>query len=319
MSNNQKLVEVKRSTSSIVLKNLIVMAVLVAIALTGVISWLTNKTTATADGINVECITPDGLEVAIVPHGADAPDDSEYKTGTITLDESEYPFLSDLSITEITSDGKTFYKPKLTQVDGLAIPDTDAEWDKASINDEYLSFDIYMRTKNTTTVYITSGTRVAPVSENLIGENAGNKSSDGDFSRDCVVGAVRMSFLNTCMTETNGRLLWIPAPNILFDSTKEDDKVSINESSGDSYRHYYWNVTESSKTKVEYDSAITNPKKDYTFGYKKTFALLERKNKGDEYMVGKTTVNLWIEGEDAEARLAMVGGKFNVTIKLSIQ
>lgn len=43
MSKDQKLVKIKRDTKSLVMKNLIVMAVLIIIALTGVISWFTNK------------------------------------------------------------------------------------------------------------------------------------------------------------------------------------------------------------------------------------------------------------------------------------
>ena len=59
MSKDQELVKVKRDTKSLVMKNLIVMAVLIIIALTGVISWFTSKTEATASGINVKCEAPD--------------------------------------------------------------------------------------------------------------------------------------------------------------------------------------------------------------------------------------------------------------------
>ena len=31
-----------------------------------------------------------------------------------------------------------------------------------------------------------------------------------------------------------------------------------------------------------------------------------------------TTVNIWVDGEDDEARFAMVGGKIKATIKLSL-
>ena len=118
MSKDQELVKVKRDTKSLVIKNLIVMAVLIIIALTGVISWFTNKTEATADGINVICEAPKGLKIAVVQHGEPAPDvndETQWSEGEITLTKEDYPFLKEQSIIEITSDGTDFYKPKLTQ------------------------------------------------------------------------------------------------------------------------------------------------------------------------------------------------------------
>ena len=130
MSKDQKLVKIKRDTKSLVMKNLIVMAVLIIIALTGVISWFTNKTKATADGINVTCETPKGLKIAVVRHGEEAPDvndDTQWSEGEITLTDDKYTFLKEQSIIEITSDGTDFYKPKLTQENGKAKPDTSSE------------------------------------------------------------------------------------------------------------------------------------------------------------------------------------------------
>ena len=108
MSKDQELVKVKRDTKSLVMKNLIVMAVLIILALTGVISWFTNKTKATADGINVICEAPKGLKIAVVRHGEEAPDvndETQWSEGEITLNKDAYPFLKEQSIIEITSDG----------------------------------------------------------------------------------------------------------------------------------------------------------------------------------------------------------------------
>lgn len=196
MSKDQKLVKVKRDTKSLVMKNLIVMAVLIIIALTGVISWFTNKTEATADGINVKCEAPKGLKIAVVQHGDPAPSDDEYTDEDITLTKEDYPFLKEQSIIEITSDGTDFYKPKLTQENGKAKPDTSSEWDVAD-KDSYLSIDVYMKTGDEHMVYLNSGTEISPNSTTLTGENSGNKSDDGNFSKDCIVGAVRLSTVNS--------------------------------------------------------------------------------------------------------------------------
>ena len=325
MSKDQELVKVKRDTKSLVIKNLIVMAVLIIIALTGVISWFTNKTEATADGINVICEAPKGLKIAVVQHGEPAPDvndETQWSEGEITLTKEDYPFLKEQSIIEITSDGTDFYKPKLTQENGKAKPDTSSEWDVAD-KDSYLSIDVYMKTGEDHRVYLNSGTEISPISTTLTGEQSGNKSDDGDFSKDCIVGAVRLSTVNSADSKLKN--LWIPAPQIHYDSDKKE--VTLGNTSGDTFKHKYWKVTKNSDGKtgkptgtapVEYKDVITNTNNDFKLGKNYDFAMLTKKQPSDKYASGMTTVNIWVDGEDDEARFAMVGGKFKATIKLSL-
>lgn len=325
MSKDQKLVKIKRDTKSLVMKNLIVMAVLIIIALTGVISWFTNKTEATADGINVICEAPKGLKIAVVQHGDPAPDvndETQWSEGEITLTKEDYPFLKEQSIIEITSDGTDFYKPKLTQENGKANPDTSSEWDVAD-KDSYLSIDVYMKTGEDHMVYLNSGTEISPISTTLTGEQSGNKSDDGDFSKDCIVGAVRLSTVNSADSKLKN--LWIPAPQIHYDSDKKE--VTLGNTSGDTFKHKYWKVTKNSDGKtgkptgtapVEYKDVITNTNNDFKLGKNYDFAMLTKKQPSDKYASGMTTVNIWVDGEDDEARFAMVGGKFKATIKLSL-
>ena len=326
MSKDQKLVKIKRDTKSLVMKNLIVMAVLIIIALTGVISWFTNKTEATADGINVTCKAPKGLKIAVVRHGDSPPTDKDFENnGTITLTDDKYPFLKEQSIIEITSDGTDFYKPKLTQENGKAMPDTSSVWDVAD-KDSYLSIDVYMKTGEDHVVYLNSGTEISPISTTLTGENSGNKSDDGNFSKDCIVGAVRLSTVSTVSnvdgTDSTIKNLWIPAPQIHYDS--DNKKVTLSNTSGDTFKHKYWKVAKNSDGKtgvpqgVEYKDVITNTKNDFKLGKNYEFAKLTKKQSSDEYAIGMTTVNIWVDGEDDEARFAMVGGKFKATIKLSL-
>lgn len=325
MSKDQKLVKIKRDTKSLVMKNLIVMAVLIIIALTGVISWFTNKTEATADGINVKCEAPKGLKIAVVQHGEPAPDvndETKWSEGEITLTKEDYPFLKEQSIIEITSDGTYFYKPKLTQENGKAKPDTSSEWDVAD-KDSYLSIDVYMKTGEDHMVYLNSGTEISPNSATLTGEQSGNKSDDGNFSKDCIVGAVRLSTVNSA--DSKLKKLWIPAPQIHYDS--DNKKVTLDNTSGDTFKHKYWKVTKNSDgkigmpqgtTPVEYEGVITNTNNDFKLGKNYDFAMLTKKQPSDKYASGMTTVNIWVDGEDDEARFAMVGGKFKATIKLSL-
>lgn len=329
MSKDQELVKVKRDTKSLVMKNLIVMAVLIIIALTGVISWFTSKTEATASGINVKCEAPDGLEIAVVRHGEKPPDvndDTQWSEGEITLTDDKYPFLKEQSIIEITSDGTDFYKPKLTQENGKAKPDTSSVWDVAD-KDSYLSIDVYMKTGEERVVYLNSETEISPTSTTLTGEQSGNKSDDGNFSKDCIVGAVRLSTVSTVnITDSTIKNLWIPAPQIHYDSDKKE--VTLNNTSGDTFKHKYWEVAKNSDDKtgvpqgtgpVEYNKGvITNTNDNFKLGKNCVFANLTKNQPSDKYATGMATVNIWVDGEDDEARFAMVGGKFKATIKLSL-
>lgn len=344
MSKDQKLVKIKRDTKSLVMKNLIVMAVLIIIALTGVISWFTNKTEATADGINVTCKAPDGLEVAIVPHGSK--EKLEYQTGTIDLTKckSLSNLFSNLSFEELTSDGLHFYKPKLNQSGSTVTVDTTDKWldaeDYAYINHDddtsipYLSLDIYMRSENAHTIVLGSDTYIKPNSDKLNGADSGNKSELGDFSKDCIVGAVRMSTVVRKKTvvenETvvgNETKLWIPAPNILYNYDKGTVSTEIRDTNSESFKHKYWEVTDlqPSSNEQEAQDVIVNNNCDYKIGENDALNIklsndniaLSQDN-DDKLFKGKFTLNIWIDGEDAEARQAMVGGKFTASIKLKI-
>ena len=329
MSKDQKLVKVKRDTKSLVMKNLIVMAVLIAIALTGVISWFTSKTEATADGINVKCEAPDGLEVAIVPHGST--EELKYQTGTIDLTkcESLSNLFSNLSFEELTSDGLHFYKPKLNQSGSTVTVDTTDKWldaeDDAYKNHSdgtsipYLSLDIYMRSENAHTIVLGNDTYIKPNSDKLNGADSGNKSELGDFSKDCIVGAVRMSTVVKNEANKNEAKLWIPAPNILYDYDKGTVSTEIKDKNSESFKHKYWEVTDlqpSSNEQVA-NGVIVNNNCDYKIGENDALNI-ELLQDDDNLFKGKFTLNIWIDGEDAEARQAMVGGKFTASIKLKI-
>lgn len=356
MSKDQELVKVKRDTKSLIMKNLIVMAVLIILALTGVISWFTNKTKATADGINVTCELPDGLEVAVVKHGAGEPASSAYKTGEIDITSEEYPFLSKLSLEELTSDGLHFYKPKITQNSSGASVDKESKepWndvEKAYTDSSsesslsYFSVDVYMRSKGKHEIVLGSSSSVKPVGiNNLVNDDPTkieNKSDMGDFSMDCIVGAVRVS----TVVDNQCKNLWIPAPNIRYHEDNKTGKrlvdTNIDTNEFGTFQHKYWNVDPTTLTLIDkdlhtYPDVIANNKCDYTLGTNKDILQLKPQSSSDDLSksqsssddskpesssdvyTGKFTLNLWIDGEDDEARQALVGGSFSASIKLKI-
>lgn len=328
MDNDKTL---KRKSISLIAKNLIL---LLSVAVTGVIgawSWFSNNTTATANGISVSCKAPDGLEIAVVEHGAEAP--KVYTEGSVMLSSDEGGLLEDLYLSEVTGSGEndSFYKPKLTQSQGIAKPDdkTETPWDEARANVDYISFDLYMRSKSEQTVSIAKTTKIAPASTVLAWSDgydasACNPSTAGNFSRDCVVGAVRFSMVDS--TKHERKLLWIPAPNIFMNTTKTPFTMETNRTTGDSFTHTYYTVNESTGEKkkatlsddITINSNIKSGKVDYTLGTTQEVVKLYTKDSNEEYYVNYVTCHLWIEGEDSEARLALTGGKFSLNLDLEI-
>lgn len=329
-----------RKTGRMIAKNLIVLFTVALAGFCGIQAWFTDKQSAEADGINIECQAPDGIEIAVVKHEDPAPkDDAAYKN-TIELNSKNYSFIDDIKMTEVSSDGYTFYKPPLKQENGVASPILDvADWGLADSSVHFLSFDLYVRSKSKFDIYLDSKSKISPNAKNLTGENADNKSDFGEsgdskgISRDCVTGAVRFSVANYKTYET--KLLWIPAPNILLNVNSDTTKysVSTDKREGESYSHGYYEK-DGSKWVKKFVSAddgsslgqvfVANSdgfttKGDYTYelGSKKKIMSLEKDTTQNGIYTGMVTCNMWVDGEDAEARLALVNGKFKANLVLS--
>ncbi len=310
-----------RKTGRLIVKNLIVMLVLIVVSILSIWSWFTKDTKAWTDNLGVSCESPDGIEIAIVAHGASAPKSSEYKEGKLTLSKDNFEFLETLNFTEVTGSGNngSFYKPKLTQKDGVASPDKTADWDEAAANTDYLSFDLYMRSKSPQNIYLDSDTTIKPVSKTLTwstesGGVGNNPSSNGDYSRDCIIGAVRFSAVDSGGTRD---ILWIPAPQLKLNS---DFTMSTGLRSGDSYKHTYYEVSSTSKvqTTLSAPTVTVNTGGKFKLGSKKNFAVLGGTASSDGYFYEYVTCHVWIEGEDPEARLALVNGNFTINLQLTI-
>ncbi|MFR7372059.1 MAG: hypothetical protein ACLUT0_00160, partial [Roseburia faecis] len=157
-----------------------------------------------------------------------------------------------------------------------------------------------------------------------------NKSKYGNFSRDSVVGAVRFSVVDYKQDPPSKKLLWLPAPNILLEQTNDEYTLSDNKTSGDSYSHVYYNSNKERNTFsstaddsafVVNNSGFVGGKFTYELGKNQNIARLEKPSgtgqEDDQFFSAMVTCNMWIEGEDAEARLALVNGKFNVNLVLT--
>lgn len=318
-----------RKTGRMIAKNLIVLFTVALAGFCGIQAWFTDKSSADADGINVECQAPDGIEIAVVGHKDPAP--TAYTTGKITLNKDNCKFLEKLQLTEITGDGTYFSKPALIQRDGKALVDTKADWSVPTANEHYLSFDLYIRSKSQYNIAIGKNSTIKPVAPQLItqdGKGIQNESKYGKFSRDSVVGAVRFSVVDYKQPTTPlKKLLWLPAPNILLKQTPDGYTLSDDERNGDSYRHVYYD-TQHTFSNSDDDSAFVVNNNDfpdgkftYELGKDQSIARLEKPSgtgqENDQFYSAMVTCNMWIEGEDEEARLALVNGKFKVNLVLT--
>lgn len=323
-----------RKTGRMIAKNLIVLFTVALAGFCGIQAWFTDKSSAEADGINVECQAPDGIKIAVVKHNDPAPKDTEYTVGNIKLNKTNCKFLENLQLTEITSDGTDFYKPALIQTGGQAQVDTKAEWSEPTANQHYLSFDLYIRSKSQYNIAIGKKSTIKPDAPQLTsqdGTGIKNKSKYGNFSRDSVVGAVRFSVVDYKSAPPLKKLLWLPAPNILLEQTTDVYTLSDDMPSGESYSHVYYDTnrvqhtvssTDVDKAFVVNNDGFDGGKFTYELGQNQNIAQLKKSSDTDtdpyygDYGA-MVTCNMWIEGEDAEARLALVNGKFKVNLVLT--
>ena len=323
-----------RKTGRMIAKNLIVLFTVALAGFCGIQAWFTDKSSAEADGINVECQAPDGIKIAVVKHNDPAPKDTEYTVGNIKLNKTNCKFLENLQLTEITSDGTDFYKPALIQTGGQAQVDTKADWSPAAANQHYLSFDLYIRSKSQYNISIGKKSTIKPDAPQLTsqdGTGIKNKSKYGNFSRDSVVGAVRFSVVDYKSAPPSKKLLWLPAPNILLTQNVDEYTLSDNMPSGESYSHVYYDTKKAKQTvsSITDDKAFVvnhkgfaDGKFTYELGENKSIAELNKSSDTDTDPYygdfgAMVTCNMWIEGEDAEARLALVNGNFKVNLVLT--
>lgn len=316
-----------RKAGRMIAKNLIVLFTVALAGFCGIQAWFTDNRSAEANGIEVECQAPDGIEIAVVGHDAPAP--TEYTTGNITLNKTNCKFLEKLQLTEITGDGTYFSKPALIQSGGQALVDPDAEWSDPTANEHYLSFDLYIRSKSQYNISIGKKSTIKPDAPQLTsqdGTGIKNKSKYGNFSRDSVVGAVRFSVVDYKSAPPSKKLLWLPAPNILLEQTTDEYTLSDNKQDGVSYSHVYYDKNKKQQTVSDSkaDSAFVvnkdgfdGGKFTYELGKNQNIAQLNKSSENDQFYSAMVTCNMWIEGEDAEARLALVNGKFKVNLVLT--
>jgi len=314
----------KLSKKFIIIINLFLIVTLMTVS---VYAWFASQVDNRVDAYEIIVEADNALELSFdeVTWGG-ALNLADYKIG------DEY-VMNNIKFVEVDSDNTTFRIPQLTQKTNYAEVNTSAEWSVANENQDYLEFTVYMRSKDKMNVYLSSDSFAAPVSTEVVGGNCGNPSTyasgDDAFSKDCVVGALRVGFTNNA----NANYIWITNPEFHLNNLVGDDKYTMDINAGattysdgtgaeggnfrwnNPKEHYYYNTSNTvtkfaNKLSALPETVTTNP----GIGGATHLASLTTTQDADGYYTDSVTFKVWIAGCDTEARRALVDGKFNLSL-----
>ncbi len=295
--------------------------VLVTVILLGVAAWawFVSQQEANATGLNVTMGTSKNLELSL-----DKGATWHYGLDILSTDAQQYisednKVKDKLLMLDITSDGKTFFRPVFTQTNNVRIPDCTQVWSTPNKNNAYISQLVYFRTTFPGEIYMGADTEIITscqkTGRDLVGVSAGNKSTYGDFSTDCIVGALRISAID----KNN---------NLLFTAIPRSDVELVKDSNGN-YSVKTGNAVSPDATKHTYYASnyLTTGQPTTTSNVITSFTATPNYNPGNNtkltntvynpetgYYEGYATINIWLEGCDAEALRALSGGKYSINL-----
>lgn len=324
--NNTKSLNKKFKTKQFkaVLRLVVLIFTIISLLIGAAWSWFADQKEATASGISMTMQTADFLAVSIDGGQNFYP----------SIDVLKDSMFADLNMKDITGNGITFYKPKFTNSIGNLILDAKSEWPAATPNIDYISLNLTFRSPFSADIYVANGTQVITKCETvkangviapstLLGSDTYNKSSYGDFSKDAIVGALRMSVLNS---DNVREFLWIPRPDVLLTVSNDlqnytldvgNDATSIIDVENRlvTGTHYFY---DSNRNPTFLDNSLTSSSiftADVGIpGSEITKISTASTPTDDGYYIGSATVNIWIEGRDNEARRALSDGEFNILL-----
>lgn len=233
-------------TGRLVAKNIIILAVLIAVCGLAVWSWFTNQTGATADGISVMC-KGEGVEVSWdnIDFYTDLTkreqSSVEGTTTTVTSTESSDDTIgpaknlcdssgNPLSLNLVTGNGLDFFEPYTNRRTGTILLNNDSSWQGIKVNGNnssgrYVDIDLYFRSTKARDVFLAGDSAVSP--KNLYG----NYSDYGLFSKDNIAAASRIAFLNSNKDACS--FIWAPNSNVqLVENESGYKKYTTTETAG---------------------------------------------------------------------------------------
>ena len=275
---------------------------------------------------------------------------TEWHRGEIEFDfsDQEFKFMDGLFMSEVTGNGTSFKIPKLMQYDQVAYIDTEQAFEDAVANDNYLSFDLYFRSQSNYSIALTHDSSIEPVdtANALSGQHDYTGDAQEASMKPAAVGAVRLSILN-CEANNERELLWIPAPNVWYNGLTDHLYTGLSASGTGNYSftnkgsayyngsgialreneattsHSFYSAADANRTM--WANGTNNVKASTAGNYKlgsgasDDVVVVTLPHESGDFHYGHIRVNLWIEGEDSEARLRLVNGKFNMSLNFDIK
>ncbi len=332
--------KMKSKNKLLIFTNLFLIFILMVV---GVYAWFAAQSDNRADAYDIQVFADNPLEISLdgVSWGSN-------------IDLNSFIKENNFEFKEVTGDGSPdkMWVPTLEQRtnpdNGLqyAVPNINTDWRKAEPNKDYLELKIMMRSLDKLRVYLGSDSFAEPVSTVLTGTDAGNPSSyatgANKFSKDCIVGALRVGYQSTHEESTNdGRYVWIPRSDIHLNNTVGSSVYSVTVSDTVTYEHgntwfnhwlpyrwnmptvhYYYSVGDTGyKNIVNMTNTLTKKLPDTVNTIENEFSEIAFLDENvwvydGMYYYAEATIAIWIEGCDTEARRALSGGKFNLTLTL---
>ena len=322
-----KLTNLKLNKKLIIIINLFLITALMTVS---VYAWFASHVDNRVDAYEITVESDNALELSF---------DGNSWGGALNLadykDSNGESIMKKIKFIEITGDGNesNFQVPQLTQKTNYAEPNTAVDmWSPAYANQDYLVFTVMMRSKDKMNVYLSSDSVASPASSVLTGENCGNPStyaSGADsFSKDCVVGALRVAFAN----QNGTNQVWITNPEYHLNNKVGEETYSMDTDAtnttysdgtgaeGNNFKwnrpsvHYYFNK---SKNLIKNENALDELPETVTSnpgaGSTTHIATLDGTPDSNGYYKDSVKFVVWIEGCDTEARRALVDGSFNLS------
>lgn len=339
-------------------KTIIIINLLLILALmTGsVYSWFAVNVENRVDVYEIEVEADNALELSFT---------GEANTWSNSLNLSDLKnsdgesVLTKLNFGEITGDGTNFQVPTLSQYGNYALVDKTAEWSGANENVDYLKFTVHLRSQDPLYVFLSSDSAATPATDKYTGAGTERPAAcsfatdEEKFSKDCIVGALRVGFDDVDGKDGNLNKLnniWITNPKLHLTNTigTDDYSMDFNAVSADyqdgpydemppnptdifdknykwnnPYTHYYYDSSKTLKNTVadvevitELPDTVINP---YNTDYSPKGILLAKLVDGnctysEGYYTDTVEFTIWLEGCDTEARRALVGGKFKLSL-----
>ncbi len=327
-----KLTNLKLNKKLIIIINLFLITALMTVS---VYAWFASHVDNRVDVYEITVESDNALELSF---------DGNSWGGALNLadynDVNGDSILKKIKFIEITGDGTeaNFQVPQLTQKTNYADVNTAVAWSPAYQNQDYLVFTVQMRSKDKMNVYLSSDSEANPTSSVLKGENCGNPSTYASgaetFSKDCVVGALRVAFAN----QSGANQIWITNPEFHLNNKVGDDTYTMDtEAANSTYSdgtgaegnnfiwnqpkvHYYYDKNKTLKDSLDTDvnfnalsalpdTVTSNP----GAGSTTHIATLDGTPDSNGYYKDSVKFVVWIEGCDTEARRALVDGSFNLS------